>query len=67
MKAEYDFCGVYVSSVVVTGLCALVVLFFLQRGIRAWGINRLVFHPALVEVALFLILWASALALFSWV
>ena len=48
MKAEYDFCGVYVSSVVVTGLCALVVLFFLQRGIRAWGINRLVFHPALV-------------------
>lgn len=58
MTGEFNIGGVFVSSVLVSALIALVLTLGLRR-LMVWvGGYRLVWHPALFDVALFVILWA---------
>jgi hypothetical protein len=58
MTAEYAIDGVFVSSVLVSGVLALAIMAIVRR-ILAWlGAYRFVWHPALFDTALFVIVWA---------
>lgn len=62
MTGEFNIGGVLLSSVLVSALIALAAAFVLRR-LLAWaGVYRLVWHPALFDVALFVILWAAVIA-----
>lgn len=62
MIGEYNLDGVFFSSVLVSALIALAAAFVLRR-LLAWaGAYRFVWHPALFDTALFVILWAAVIA-----
>jgi protein-S-isoprenylcysteine O-methyltransferase Ste14 len=62
VTGEFNIGGVLLSSVLVSALIALAAAFVLRR-LLAWaGVYRLVWHPALFDVALFVILWAAVIA-----
>lgn len=62
MTAEVALSGVLLSSVLVSALLALAAAFVARR-LLAWiGAYRLIWHPALFDVALFVILWAALVA-----
>lgn len=63
MNHEFDLRGVFVSSALVSALIALAALFVLRRLLAALGAYRFVWHPALFDTALFVIIWAGVLAL----
>ncbi|MGA0601216.1 DUF1656 domain-containing protein [Caulobacter sp. KR2-114] len=63
MIGEFDVGGVLLSSVFVTGVIALACAFVLRRLLTWAGAYRLVWHPALFDLALFVILWAAIAAL----
>lgn len=63
MSPEIDLFGVYLTSVLVTGASALVLTFGLNRLLAALGVYRHVWHRALFETALFVIVWALVLTL----
>jgi hypothetical protein len=59
MIGELNLDGVFLSSVLVSALIALVLTFVIRR-LLAWsGAYRLVWHPALFDAALFVIVWAA--------
>ena len=63
MNAEIAIHGVLLSSVLVSGLIAFALGFVLRR-VLAWaGGYRFIWHPALFDVALFVILWAGVIVL----
>ncbi len=63
MTGEFDIGGVFLSSVLVTALIALGLNFVLRR-LLAWaGAYRFVWHPALLDTALFFILWGGVILL----
>jgi hypothetical protein len=63
MIGELQLDGVYLSSVLVSGFVALAIAFVLRR-LLAWaGAYRLVWHPALFDAALFVIVWAGVVRL----
>ena len=64
MNPEIDLFGVYLTSVLVTGATALVITLGLNRALAAAGVYRHVWHRALFEAALFVIVWALVLTLF---
>ena len=63
MKGEFDFAGIYLSTVVATAILAFVALFVLRKILLRIGVYRIVWHPALFDAALFVILWAAVSAL----
>jgi protein-S-isoprenylcysteine O-methyltransferase Ste14 len=63
MIGEFDVQGVFLSAVLVSALIALAISFCVRR-LLAWaGAYRFVWHPALFDTALFIILWAVVVAL----
>jgi protein AaeX len=63
MTGEFNLDGVFLSSVLVSALIALAAAFVVRR-LLAWaGAYRFIWHPALFDAALFLILWAGVIAL----
>ena len=63
MIGEYNIDGVFLSSVLVSAVAALVAAFVLRRVLSWAGAYRFVWHPALFDTALVVILWAAAVAL----
>lgn len=63
MTGEYNIDGVFLSSVLVSAVVALVAAFVLRRVLSWAGAYRFVWHPALFDTALFVILWAAAVVL----
>ena len=62
MIGEVHLGGVLLSSVLVSALIALFAAFVLRRVLSWAGAYRFVWHPALFDVALFVILWAAVIA-----
>jgi hypothetical protein len=60
MIGEVNVSGVFMSSVLVSAVIALVASFLLRRVLSKVGAYRFVWHPALFDTALFVILWAAA-------
>lgn len=58
MIGEFAIDGVFLSSVLVSAVIALAVSFVLRRVLSKVGAYRFVWHPALFDTALFVILWA---------
>jgi protein AaeX len=63
MTGEVDVYGVFLSSVLVSAVIALAASFVLRRLLSRIGAYRLVWHPALFDTALFVILWAAIVAI----
>jgi hypothetical protein len=60
---EASIYGVFFSAVLVSGVMALALSYALRR-LLAWiGAYRFVWHPALFDTALFVIVWAAVVAL----
>ena len=59
MTGEMNIDGVFLSSVLVSAVIALGASFLLRRVLSKVGAYRLVWHPALFDTALFVILWAA--------
>jgi hypothetical protein len=59
MTGELNIDGVFLSSVLVSAVIALAASFLLRRVLSKVGAYRLVWHPALFDTALFVILWAA--------
>jgi hypothetical protein len=62
MIGESDLGGVFISAALVSALIALVISFVLRRLLALAGAYRFVWHPALFDTALFVILWAAVVA-----
>ena len=62
MIGEVNISGVFLSSVLVSAVIALVASFLLRRVLSKVGAYRFVWHPALFDTALFVILWAAVIA-----
>jgi len=58
MIGEFAIDGVFLSSVLVSAVIALAAAFVLRRVLSRAGAYRFVWHPALFDTALFVILWA---------
>jgi hypothetical protein len=63
MMGESDIGGVFLSSVLITAVIALAISFVIRRLLALTGAYRFVWHPALFDTALFVILWAVVVAL----
>ncbi|WP_454717273.1 DUF1656 domain-containing protein [Caulobacter segnis] len=59
MTGELNIDGVFLSSVLVSAVIALAASFLLRRVLSKVGAYRFVWHPALFDTALFVILWAA--------
>lgn len=59
MTGELNIDGVFLSSVLVSAVIALAASFLLRRVLSKIGAYRFVWHPALFDTALFVILWAA--------
>jgi hypothetical protein len=64
MIGEISLYGVYVPPLLLLALLSLAVARVLGRGLARLGLYRLVWHPALFDLALFVIVLGS-LALFT--
>jgi hypothetical protein len=63
MNSEFSFEGVFLSSALVSALIAFAAAFVLKRALGWLGVYRIVWHPALFDTALFIILWAAVISL----
>jgi protein-S-isoprenylcysteine O-methyltransferase Ste14 len=63
--AEFDVYGIFVSPLLVLGIAALIASAFIRGVLARTGFYRLVWHPALFDLALFVILLGAAVALFT--
>ncbi|MDB5468142.1 MAG: hypothetical protein JWQ46_2904 [Phenylobacterium sp.] len=62
MIGEVNVDGVLLSSVLVSAVIALALSFVVRRLLAWLGAYRFVWHPALFDTALFVILWAAVIA-----
>lgn len=62
MIGELNIGGVLLSSVLVSAVLALVASFAVRRVLSWVGAYRFVWHPALFDTALFVIIWAAVIA-----
>ena len=60
---ELNIFGIYIAPMVAMMVAAYVVLFVLRRIMLATGLLRLVWHPALFQVALYLIILSAIVLL----
>jgi hypothetical protein len=63
MKGEFDLAGVYLSTVVATAVMAFAAQWLLRKLIGRFALYHHVWHPALFDAALFIVLWAAITAL----
>lgn len=59
--SDTEIFGVYLNSEFVTSVIALLLTFALHRILVACGLSRHMWHQALFETALFLIVWGVVL------
>ena len=59
MIGEFDVGGVFIPSALVWAMVAFIVNLFVRRLLILVGFYRLVWHPALFDLALFFILWTG--------
>ena len=59
MLADINLFGVFVDVRLATAAVALLLLMPVRRLLGALGAYRVVWHPALVDVALFVLLWGA--------
>jgi len=62
MIAEFNIGGVLLSSMLAAVVAALLGTVALRRLLAWTGAYRLIWHPALFDAGLFVILWAIAIA-----
>ncbi len=62
MTGEISIDGVFLSSVLASALVALAAAYVLRRVLSKVGAYRFVWHPALFDTAVFVILWAAVVA-----
>ena len=58
---ETEFFGIYLNSELVTSLVPLMLTFVVHRLLVLSGLHRRVWHQALFDTALFIILWGVVL------
>ena len=63
MIGELNIDGVFVAPLAVWALVALGLNWVLRQGLMRLRVYRMVWHPALFDTALFVILWAGVAAL----
>jgi protein AaeX len=63
MIPEIDIDGIFLSTLVPTAIAALFLTWCVRKLLGAAGAYRFIWHPALFDAALFLILWAVVIAL----
>ena len=63
MNTEIDIAGIFLSTLVPTAIAALFLTWIVRKLLGAAGAYRQIWHPALFDAALFLILWAVVIAL----
>jgi hypothetical protein len=63
MTPEVDIAGIFVSTLVPTALVSFIATMVLRKVLGRAGAYRQIWHPALFDAALFLILWAIVIAL----
>ena len=63
MTAEIELFGVFLNVELITSVIALALTFAVHRVLGWLGLYRLIWHPALFETALFVILWGVLLYL----
>lgn len=63
MIAEIPVGGVFVPAAAVTGVAAFGLSLVAQALARRVGLYRLVWHPSLFDLAVFILLWAAVSAL----
>ena len=51
MNGEFNICGVYIPSLVIWGIFAFILLFFLQRILAHYGFYHWVWHEGLVNIS----------------
>ena len=59
MLADISLFGVFVDVRFATAVVALLLVMPLRRLLGAVGAYRVVWHPALVDLALFVLLWGA--------
>ena len=59
--SETEILGVYVNSEFITSFLALILTIALHRILVVFGLNRRVWHQALFETAVFVIVWGLVL------
>jgi len=57
MNGETAIFGVLINAEFITSFFALVLTFAVHRVLIFFGLHRRIWHPALFETALFIILW----------
>lgn len=57
MIADINFFGVFINGALMTGALALLLLWPVRVLLVATRLYRFVWHPALVDVALFIVSW----------
>jgi len=62
MIAEFDIYGVFVPSLLVYAIVALLLELLLRRGLNAIGFYRFVWHRPLFDLALVVILFGAVVA-----
>jgi protein AaeX len=62
---EVDFYGIFLSPLFVCGVIAFLVGILLRRVLLHFRVHRLVWHPALFDLSLFVILLGAVVALSS--
>ena len=63
MTSEIDIAGVFLSTMVPTSIASLFLTWCVRKLLGDTGVYHYVWHPALFDAALFLILWAVVVAL----
>jgi hypothetical protein len=57
MIEEIHVLGVYMPAALVWGVLAAVLVYLLRIPLQRWPLYRLLWHPSLLELALFVLLW----------
>jgi protein AaeX len=61
MKGEVDIGGVFIPCLLLVAVAAFVATAFVKKVLRRMGLYRLVWHPGLFDVAVFvLVVWGIA-------
>ena len=63
MMGETEIFGIYLNSELITSLIALILTFVAHRLLVLLGLYRRVWHQALFDTSLFVILWGVVLNL----
>ncbi|MBB2971489.1 DUF1656 domain-containing protein [Mesorhizobium sp. RMAD-H1] len=66
MPAEFDIYGVYVPRLLVLMLLTLLISFFVRRALAWTGAYALVWHRALFDLALYVILLGALSSFTNW-